>query len=223
MKTVTLVLRPDLMVYKNVVRKSWSWGRFPEKHFVTLLMGENLLRKSSKIFRSGKCCPISGNVGLRFYDFASSENVREMRRNREPYRCASALLQAASRILNRERVLFSWNYTTAVERCCCVSGGENPTFQCKSRYYSAGEVTLPSCKCLHQPPEYILTAVHREAITALLCAATLNHSKHSNKVLRLDSQCLDSLFDLVQLFAFRTAIWSYMCMPFCFPSHTQLQ
>ena len=126
-------------------------GKISRKTFCHASYG----RKSSKIFRFGKCCPISGNVGLRFYDFASSENVREMRRNREPYRCASALLQAASRILNRERVLFSWNYTTAVERCCCVSGGENPTFQCKSRYYSAGEVTLPSCKCLHQPPEYI--------------------------------------------------------------------
>ena len=91
---------------ENVVRKILYWGRFPEKHFATLLMGENLLGKSSEIFRFGKCCLISGNVGLRFYDFASLENVREMRRNHEPYRCASALLQAASRILTRNEFYF---------------------------------------------------------------------------------------------------------------------
>ena len=61
----------------------------------------------------------------------------------------------------------------------------------------------------------LLTAVHREAITALMCAATLYHGKNLNKVLRLDSQYLDILFYLVQLFAFRT--------PICFPSHTQQQ
>ena len=114
-------------------------------------MGENLLRKSSEIFRFGKSCPVSGNVGLRFYDFASSANVREMRRNREPYRRTSALLRATSRILTRERVLFSWHYTTAVERCCCVSGGDNPTLQCKSWYWWGNAAFM---QCLHQPPEY---------------------------------------------------------------------
>ena len=43
-------------------------------------------RKSPEIFRFRKCCLVSGNV-------------QEMRRNREPYRCTSAFLRAASRIL----------------------------------------------------------------------------------------------------------------------------
>ena len=88
---------------------------------------------------------------------------------------------------HENRVFFSWHYTTAAERCCCVSGADNPTLQCKSWYYSSGEVTLPSCNAC---TNLLLTAVQREAITALLCAATLYGCKISNKVLRLDSQCL---------------------------------
>ena len=90
-------------------QKMFDLRKIPRKHFVARFMGENPLRNSSEIFRFGKCCPfremlsVSGNVSLRFYDFASSENVQEMRRNREPHRCTSALLQAASRILTREQ------------------------------------------------------------------------------------------------------------------------
>ena len=59
-------------------------------------MGENLLRNLPRFSDSGNVC-------LRFYGFAGSENVQEMRRNPEPHCCTSALLRAASRILIREQ------------------------------------------------------------------------------------------------------------------------
>ena len=79
-------------------QKIFDLRKIFQKHFVTCFMGENFLRKSSEIFLFGKC-PVSGNICLRFYYFASSENVQEMRHNREPHRGTSVILQAASRIL----------------------------------------------------------------------------------------------------------------------------
>ena len=79
--------------------------RFSEQDFLLVGIAKNLLRKSSKIFRSRKILPISENLSPRFSDFPSSENLGQFGKS-------------SLNILNIQGALFEQDTC-----CCCTPHG----------------------------------------------------------------------------------------------------
>ena len=115
---------------ENVVRKCSICGRFPE-NILSRVLWEKILSEilprfsdSGNVVRFGKCCPFREMLVWDFTILPARKMFKKCGATANRTDAPQLFCKLPLAYSHENRVLFSWKYTTAVERCCCVSGGD---------------------------------------------------------------------------------------------------